>query len=229
MITVAVVVTVGLLIFVVPQFEALFNGFGAQLPTATQAIINLSSFLQAYGLIILLSFIGMISGLIFLQKQSSKFAEQMDRYYLRLPLLGEILKKSAVARFARTLATLLSAGLPLMDALTAVAGATGNRIYNKQTLNIRDQVMAGQTLQFAMRQTHMFPAVVVQMVAIGEASGTLEVMLNKVASIFEEEVDYMISNLTSLLEPLIMIVLGVLIGGLVIAMYLPIFKLGNVV
>lgn len=228
-ITVAVVVTVGLLVFVVPQFEALFNGFGAQLPAATQTIINVSRFLQEYGLIILLLFVGMILGFIFLQKRSLRFCELMDNYRLRLPLLGEVLKKSAIARFARTLATLFSAGLPLMDALNAVAGATGNRIYNKQTLDIREQVMTGQTLQFAMRQTNLFPSVVLQMIAIGEASGTLESMLNKVAAIFEEEVDYMVSNLTNLLEPLIMIILGILIGGLVIAMYLPIFKLGNVV
>lgn len=228
-IAVAMTVTVGLLIFVVPQFEALFNGFGAQLPVATQTIINVSRFLQEYGLSILLLFVGMILGVVFLQKRSLKFCKLMDNYQLQLPLFGEVLKKSAIARFARTLATLFAAGLPLTDALTAVAGATGNRVYSVQILNIREVVMTGQTLQFAMRQTNLFPSVVLQMIAIGEASGTLESMLNKVATIFEEEVDYIVNSLTSLLEPLIMIVLGILIGGLVIAMYLPIFKLGNVV
>lgn len=228
-IMVAVVVTIGLLIFVVPQFEALFNGFGAQLPYPTQIIINVSRFLQNYGGIIFILFAASIGGLISTQKRSVKFAERIDNYLLRLPIIGVAIRKAVIARFARTLATTFAAGLPLIDALQAVSGATGNRIYTHATLNIKDHVTAGQTLNFSIRQTNLFPNMVVQMIAMGEASGTLEIMLNKIASIFEEEVDHVVDNLTDLLEPLIMIVLGVLIGGLVIAMYLPIFRLGSVV
>jgi type IV pilus assembly protein PilC len=226
---VAFVVTAGLLIFVVPQFESLFQGFGADLPALTQGVITLSEFFQAYWYIIFGALGGSIYGFIYALKNSETFAHTVDRYLLKLPVVGGIIEKAAIARFARTLSITFAAGLPLVEALKSVAGSTGNYMFEKATNNIREEISNGQQMQFAMQNTEMFPNMVVQMRAIGEESGALEQMLTKVADFYEEEVDNAVDSLSSLLEPVIMSILGILVGGMVIAMYLPIFKLGAVV
>ncbi|WP_133130466.1 type II secretion system F family protein [Legionella yabuuchiae] len=226
---VAFVVTAGLLIFVVPQFESLFEGFGADLPAVTRGVITMSEFFQAYWYIIF-GAVGLgVYGFIYSMKHSETFAHNIDRFLLKFPIIGPIIEKASIARFARTLSITFAAGLPLVDALKSVSGATGNYLFAKATENIREEVSSGQQLQVAMENTKMFPNMVVQMVAIGEESGALEQMLKKVADFYEEEVDNAVDSLSSLLEPLIMAILGVLVGGLVVAMYLPIFKLGTVV
>lgn len=226
---VAFLVTAGLLIFVVPQFESLFKGFGADLPALTRLVITLSELFQAYWWLMFGSIIGIVWTFLFMKRSSKKVAFQFDRILLRLPVIGKILEKASVARFARTLAITFAAGLPLVDALHSVAGATGNMLFARATDRIREDVATGSQMQMAMRSTKLFPNMVIQMVAIGEESGALEQMLSKVADFFEEEVDNAVDGLSSLLEPLIMAILGTLVGGLVIAMYLPIFKLGSVV
>lgn len=228
-ILVAFIVTAILLIFVVPQFESLFQGFGADLPVFTLFVLNLSNTLQDNGLFYLAGLIGVVVAFIQTKKRSRKFQEMLDRLALRLPVIGDILNKAAYARYARTLATMFAAGVPLVEALQSVAGATGNVVYENAVLGIRDEVASGQQLQLSMRSVNLFPNMMVQMVAIGEEAGSLDTMLDKVADFYEEEVDNAVDALSSLLEPLIMAVLGVLVGGLVIAMYLPIFKLGSVV
>jgi type IV pilus assembly protein PilC len=228
-VVVAFIVTAILLIFVVPQFESLFKGFGADLPAFTMFVLNLSEAFQQYWYMI---FGGVAAvGVAFVQgkRRSPAFNHFLDRLSLRLPIVGNILTKAAYARFARTLATMFAAGVPLVEALESVAGATGNIVYEKAVLAMRDQVSSGQQLQLTMKQTNLFPNMMVQMVAIGEEAGSLDTMLSKVADFYEEEVDNAIDSLSSLLEPLIMAILGILVGGLVIAMYLPIFKLGSVV
>ncbi|WJW74934.1 type II secretion system F family protein [Thiohalobacter sp. IOR34] len=226
---VAFIVTAILLIFVVPQFQDLFKGFGADLPAFTQMVIGLSEFMQAYWWAIF-GALG-IAGYAFVQakKRSRKFNHALDRLVLKLPIVGAIMTKAAIARYARTLSTMFAAGVPLVEALESVSGATGNSVYMEGVLRMRDNVATGQQLQLAMQQTGLFPNMVVQMVAIGEESGSLDSMLGKVADFYEQEVDDAVDGLSSLLEPLIMAVLGVLVGGLVIAMYLPIFKMGSVV
>lgn len=227
-VVVAGIVTSILLIKVVPQFEEIFQGFGAELPAFTQVVINISRFLQTYWYLMA----GGIAGVFVLFRHYLKTKagrEKMDRLLLKLPIVGEILDKSAVARYARTLATTFSAGVPLVDALDFVGKAAGNIVYANAVKEIKDAVSSGQQLQFAMKNTHIFPSMAVQMVAIGEESGALDDMLSKVASHYEEEVDNTVNGLTSLMEPIIMSVLGVLVGGLIIAMYLPIFKMGSVV
>jgi type IV pilus assembly protein PilC len=228
-IVVAIVVTAILLIFVVPQFEALFVGFGADLPAFTRMVVNLSEFVQAKWWLILAIMI--LVGIVFVQmhRRSPRFRRFVDIAVLRIPAVGPILRKAAIARFARTLSTMFAAGVPLVDALRAVAGATGNILYSEATDRMREDTATGAQLQWSMRNTGIFPNMVVQMVAIGEESGSLDSMLAKVADFYEEEVDNAVDSLSSLLEPLIMVVLGVLIGGLVIAMYLPIFMLGQVI
>lgn len=226
---VAFIVTAALLIFVVPQFEALFKGFGADLPALTSLVVKLSRAFQSYWWLIFGSISLVIYALVQTHQRSESFANWLDRSLLQLPVLGNILKKAAIARFSRTLSITFAAGLPLVDALTAVAGATGNSLFAKGTEQIREEVSSGQQMQSALEKTQLFPNMVVQMIAIGEESGTLESMLSKVADFYEEEVDNAVDALSSLLEPLIMSILGVLVGGLVIAMYLPIFKLGGVV
>lgn len=228
-IIVAFIVTAILLIFVVPQFEALFSNFGADLPAFTRVVVNLSEFMQAYWWLIV-GIIG-ISVFAFLQgkKRSRKFGRVLDRAILKMPIVGPIMHKAAIARYARTLATMFAAGVPLVEALQSVAGATGNVVYSDAVLMMKDSVATGQQLTFAMNQTGLFPNMVEQMVAIGEESGALDSMLSKVADFYEQEVDDAVDALTSLLEPLIMSILGVLIGGLVVAMYLPIFKMGSVI
>ncbi|HEX5515841.1 MAG TPA: type II secretion system F family protein [Gammaproteobacteria bacterium] len=226
---VAFIVTAILLIFVVPQFESLFKGFGADLPAFTLFVVNLSQAVQKHGWLVLLGLIGTAVAFLQAKKRSRKFQEALDRLALRLPIIGDILNKAAYARFARTLATMFAAGVPLMEALESVAGATGNIVYTNAVLEMREQVSSGVQLQLSMRNVNLFPNMMVQMVAIGEEAGSLDTMLSKVADFYEEEVDNAVDSLSSLLEPLIMAVLGILVGGLVIAMYLPIFKLGSVV
>ena len=226
---VAFLVTAGMLIFIVPQFESLFRSFGADLPALTRMVIKLSEFFQRYWWLIFGSLGLGIWLLIRAWQRSTKFAYLVDNLILRIPIIGPIVEKAIIARFARTLAVTFAAGLPLIEALKSVAGATGNRVYVNATNVIGESVAAGQQLQAAMRETNLFPNFVVQMVAIGEEAGSLEPMLSKIADYYEEEVDNAVESLSSLLEPLIMVVLGVLVGGLVVAMYLPIFKLGSVV
>lgn len=228
-IAVAFIVTTILLVFVVPQFEALFKGFGADLPALTRVVIQMSEFFKKYWLLMFSTLGVAIWGLLKAQQRIPAVAHGIDRLLLRLPVLGNILIKAIIARFARTLATTFSAGLPLVDALKAVAGAAGNIVYSKAILHIREGVTTGQQLQLSMQITQLFPPIVIQMVAIGEESGTLELMLSKVADFYEEEVDNAVDSLSSLLEPFILVILGVLVGGLVIAMYLPIFKLGSAI
>ncbi len=226
---VALVVTTILLIFVIPQFESLFKGFGADLPAFTQMVINLSRFIQSNGIYILTVLGAGVWFFLYTYKRSRKTREFLDRAMLKFPIIGPILNKAAIARFARTLSTMFQAGVPLVEALESVAGATGNIVYEDATMKIRDEVATGQRLQRAMENTSLFPNMVVQMIAVGEESGSLDTMSGKVASFYEEDVDNAVDSMSSLLEPLIMAILGVLVGGLVIAMYLPIFKLGAVV
>ena len=225
----AFVVTAVLLIFVIPVFEDLFEGFGAELPAFTQMVVNLSLFVRTKGIVIAAILFGAGSTFTYFKKRSKKMRENLDRLMLKIPVLGDIMRKAAIARFARTLQTMFNAGVPLVEALESVAGATGNIVYELGILQVRDQVATGQQLNLAMDQTDLFPNMVVQMIAIGEESGALDTMAGKVADYYEAEVDDAVDNLSSLMEPLIMAVLGVLIGGLVIAMYLPIFKMGSVV
>lgn len=226
---VAAVVTSILLIFVVPVFEELFQSFGADLPAFTQFVIDLSRWMQEYWWMVLGSVGGAVYTPLYFKKRSRAFNQFLDRVLLKIPAIGMILHKSAIARFSRTLATMSAAGVPLVEALASVAGATRNIVYADAVLKMRDDVSTGQQLQYSMQQAKLFPHMVIQMVAIGEESGSIDSMLSKVADFFEEEVDNAVDNLSSLMEPLIMSVLGVIIGGLIIAMYLPIFKLGAVV
>lgn len=228
-IVVAIIVTAILLIKVVPQFESVFHGFGAQLPAPTQIVINMSRWLQEWWWLLLFSFFGIGFVLSKLYQGSEKFRHSIDRLSLKLPIVGSILYKAVIARFARTLSTTFAAGVPLVEGLDSVSGATGNIIFKNAVSKIKTDVSSGTQLNFAMRTSDVFPALAVQMTAIGEESGALDDMLDKVASYYEAEVDNAVDNLTTLLEPMIMAVLGILVGGLIIAMYLPIFQLGNVV
>ena len=227
-IMVAVGVTALLLIKVVPQFESLFRGFGAELPAMTRMTIALSEFAQAYWLWGIVIVAGTVVAIRQGIKRSESFAYRMHALALRVPVIGNILDKSCVARYSRTLATTFGAGVPLVESLETAAGATGNKVYERAVLQVRDDVASGQQLFFAMRLTERFPALAVQMVSIGEEAGSLDAMLNRVADYYEEEVDNKVDALTSLLEPFIIVVLGVLVGGLVVSMYLPIFELGSV-
>lgn len=228
-IVVAFIVTAILLIFVVPMFQEMFKGFGADLPAFTLFVIGISEFMQSYWWIVLLAVAGGVVGFKEAHFRSEAFRNFLDRAMLKLPIIGLILNKSAVARYARTLSTTFAAGVPLVEALESAAGASGNSVYKNAILRIRDDVSTGMQMNMAMQSTGVFPNMVNQMVAIGEESGALDSMLSKVASIYEEEVDNLVDSLSSLLEPLIMAVLGVLVGGLIVAMYLPIFQLGQVV
>lgn len=228
-IIVAVAVTAILLIFVVPQFEELFKGFGADLPAFTRVVVDLSRWVQDGWYLVLGGLMALVYVLVQLQRRSVGFNHMVDRLALRAPAIGTIVNKAAIARFARTLATMSAAGVPLVEALASVAGATGNVVYSTAVMHMRDDVSAGSQLQQSMRQTALFPNMVVQMVAIGEEAGSLDNMLAKIADFYEEEVDNAVDSLNSLIEPMIMAILGVVVGGLVIAMYLPIFKLGSVV
>ncbi|PAV26093.1 type II secretion system protein F [Tamilnaduibacter salinus] len=226
---VAVIVTAILLVKVVPQFESLFQGFGADLPVFTQFVVSLSDWMQQYWFIVLLAIVAVMFIFRESRRRSPKFADWVDKILLKLPVVGEILDKSAVAKFGRVLSTTFAAGVPLVDALDSVSGATGNALYRDAVMQIKDDVSSGTQLQAAMRQTDVFPVMAVQLTAIGEESGNLDAMLAKVAEHYESVVDDMVDNLTSLMEPIIMSVLGVLVGGLIVAMYLPIFQMGQVV
>jgi type IV pilus assembly protein PilC len=226
---VAFVVSGILLIKVVPQFESVFAGFGAELPAFTRFVISLSEMAQAYWYIVLGAIVAAVAGFIAAHRRSKPMRDVIDRTLLKAPVVGNIIEKSAVARYARTLATTFAAGVPLVDALNSVAGAAGNAVFTNAIYKVRDDVSTGQQLNFSMRSTGVFPNMVTQMVAIGEESGALDDMLDKAASYYEEQVDNAVDNLTALMEPIIMSVLGVLVGGLIIAMYLPIFQLGRVV
>ncbi|MBZ2168442.1 type II secretion system F family protein [Marinobacter sp. F4216] len=228
-VVVALVVTAILLVKVVPQFESLFNGFGAELPVFTQMVVNLSEWMQSWWFIVLIGIVGSIFLLKESIRRSQKFSDLVDKYVLKLPIVGEILDKSAVAKFGRVLSTTFAAGVPLVDALDSVSGATGNAIYRDAIQRIKADVSSGTQLQASMRQQNVFPVMAVQLTAIGEESGNLDDMLSKVAEHYEAVVDDMVDNLTALMEPMIMAVLGVLVGGLIIAMYLPIFQMGQVV
>ena len=226
---VAGMVTAILLLFVIPQFEEVFSGFGAPLPLFTQWVIGLSRGLQN-------SWLSMLAGMVFalflyhrIWRYSPRVRQASDRLLLNLPIVGTILRKAALTGFARTLATTFAAGIPLVDGLSSAAGASGNRIYRQAVLQVRADVMAGLPMNMALRATQLFPDMVIQLVTIGEETGAIDSMMDKVASIYEREVDDAINGLTSLIEPLMMLVLGILVGGLVIAMYLPIFDLGNVI
>lgn len=228
-IVVAVIVSAILLIKVVPQFQSVFEGFGAQLPAFTLMVIAISEVLQEWWLLVLGGLFVLAFVLRHFYKKSEKFRDAVDRGLLKIPLIGSILYKSAIARYARTLATTFAAGVPLVDALDSVAGATGNVVFRNAVEKIKGDVSTGMQLNFSMRTTGVFSSMAIQMTAIGEESGSLDEMLSKVATFYEDEVDNMVDNLTTLMEPMIMAVLGVLVGGLIIAMYLPIFQLGSVV
>ncbi len=226
---VAFIVTTILLIFVIPSFEDLFKGFGADLPGFTRMVIDLSVFVRTKGLYIVAVAGGAVGTFFYFKKRSRPFRHFLDRMMLKMPIIGPILQKASIARYARTLSTMFAAGVPLVEALESVAGATGNIVYEVGVLEMRDEVATGQRLQQAMENTDLFPNMVIQMIAVGEESGSLDQMSAKVADFYEEDVDNAVDNLSSLLEPAIMGILGVLVGGLVVAMYLPIFKLGAVV
>jgi len=226
---VALIVSIILLIFVIPQFEELFKGFGADLPAFTQMVVNLSRFVQHQGWWMGIVTGAAIYGFFYLYKRSKNMQRNIDRMLLKFPIIGPILQKSAIARFARTLSTMFAAGVPLVEAMQSVAGATGNIVYQEAVLRMKDEVATGQRLQRAMENVGLFPNMVVQMIAVGEESGSLDTMAGKVAEFYEAEVDNAVDSMSSLLEPLIMAILGILVGGMVIAMYLPIFKLGQVV
>nr|WP_297399510.1 type II secretion system F family protein [uncultured Marinobacter sp.] len=228
-VVVAIIVTAILLVKVVPQFESLFQGFGAELPVFTQMVVHLSEWMQKWWFVVLLGIVGTIFLFKEAKRRSQKFSDLVDKYVLKLPVMGEILDKSAVAKFGRVLSTTFAAGVPLVDALDSVAGATGNAVYRDAIDRIKNDVSSGTQLQASMRQQNVFPVMAVQLTAIGEESGNLDEMLAKVAEHYEAVVDDMVDNLTALMEPMIMAVLGVLVGGLIIAMYLPIFQMGQVV
>ena len=228
-IVVAVLVTSIIMIFVIPQFQELFSSFGTDLPAFTQLVVAMSNFMQKWWWALLIGIAGFVAAFGAAYKRSARLRELTERALFKIPVIGVILHKAAIARFARTTSTMFAAGVPLVEALQSVAGATGSVMYGNAVLKIRELVATGQSMQLAMKQQALFPHMVIQMVAIGEESGSLDAMLAKVAEFYEEEVDNLVDALSSLIEPLIMVVLGVLIGGLVIAMYLPIFQLGSVV
>ena len=228
-VVVAIIVTAILQEKVDPQFQSLFQGFGAELPVFTQMVVHLSEWMQKWWFVVLLGIVGTIFLFKEAKRRSQKFSDLVDKYVLKLPVMGEILDKSAVAKFGRVLSTTFAAGVPLVDALDSVAGATGNAVYRDAIDRIKNDVSSGTQLQASMRQQNVFPVMAVQLTAIGEESGNLDEMLAKVAEHYEAVVDDMVDNLTALMEPMIMAVLGVLVGGLIIAMYLPIFQMGQVV
>src|SRR5579859_558916 len=226
---VAVIVSIILLIFVIPQFEQLFKGFGADLPAFTQMVVDLSRFVQHQGWWMAIVVVGSFYAFFHFLKRSRKMQLAADRILLKFPIIGPILVKAAIARFSRTLSTMFAAGVPLVEAMQSVAGATGNIVYEEAVLRMKDEVATGQRLQRAMENTGLFPNMVIQMIAVGEESGSLDTMSSKVAEFYEAEVDNAVDSMSSLLEPMIMAILGVLVGGMVIAMYLPIFKLGQAI
>jgi type IV pilus assembly protein PilC len=228
-IVVAIVITAVIMIFVIPSFKNVFANFGADLPAPTLIVIAMSDFMVANWYIIFGILGGTLYGFFYMWKRSEKMQMIMDRLLLRLPIFGDIIRKATMARWARTLSTMFAAGVPLVEALDSVAGASGNYVYLIATKQIQSEVSTGTNLTVSMQNTNVFPNMVIQMVSIGEESGQLDQMLSKVADFFEAEVDDAVDAMSSLMEPMIMVVLGTLIGGMVVAMYLPIFKLGAVV
>jgi len=228
-IAVAFLITTILLIYVVPQFAQLFSGFGADLPAPTKFVVTLSNIFQHYWWLIFGSIFGIIFGIMQAKKRSRGFNHFLDRTLLKVPIIGMILNKAAIARYARTLSTMFAAGVPLVEAMTSVAGAVGNVVYGDAVLKMRDEVSTGTQLNVSMQKANIFPNMVIQMTAIGEEAGSIDTMLGKVADFYEEEVDNAVDSLSSLLEPFIMVILGTLVGGLVVAMYMPIFEMGKVV
>lgn len=226
---IATIVTVILLVKVVPTFAELFSSFGAELPKPTQIAIDMSAWLQAWGIVLLFGLGGLGYAFTETKKRSKAFRDWLDKLYLRLPIAGDIILKATVARYSRTLATTFAAGVPLIEALRSCADAAGNVVYYNAIMKIRDDVSTGQQLTFAMRSTGIFPPMSVQMTAIGEEAGSLDAMLDKVATYYEAEVDAAVDGLTSMMEPAIMAFLGVVVGGLLIAMYMPIFQMGKAV
>ena len=228
-IVVAIVITAVIMIFVIPAFKEVFKSFGADLPAPTLMVIAMSDFMVANWYLVFGILGGSLYGFFFMWKRSEKMQAVMDRLLLRLPIFGDIIRKATMARWARTLSTMFAAGVPLVEALDSVAGASGNYVYYMATKQIQSEVSTGTNLTVSMQNTNVFPNMVIQMVSIGEESGQLDAMLSKVADFFEAEVDDAVEAMSSLMEPIIMVVLGTLIGGMVVAMYLPIFKLGAVV
>ncbi|HZX79760.1 MAG TPA: type II secretion system F family protein [Lysobacter sp.] len=228
-VAVAIIVSGILLVFVVPQFEDVFKGFGAELPAFTQMVVNLSRFMVSWWWAIVVALIALITGVLAAYKRSERLQHGVDRWILKVPVIGQIMHNSSIARFARTLAVTFKAGVPLVEALDTVSGATGNRVYTDAVLRIRNDVAVGYPVNMAMKQVNLFPHMVIQMTAIGEEAGALDTMLFKVAEFYEQEVNNAVDALSSLLEPMIMVFLGVIVGGMVVAMYLPIFKLASVV
>ncbi len=228
-IAVAIIVSSILLIYVIPQFEGIFKSFGADLPAFTKMVVNASRYMRSNGIYILAVMIIAIVAFIMLKKRSRKFAHFIDKISLKLPIVGGILEQAAIARFCRTLAITFAAGVPLVDALQIVSGSTGNRIFDEAASKIREDVAVGHQLQMAMQQVGVFPNMVIQMAAIGEEAGSLDDMLIKVAEAYEEEVNNAVDALSSLLEPLIIIFIGIIVGTMVVAMYLPIFKMAAVI
>jgi type IV pilus assembly protein PilC len=226
---VAFIITTIIMIFVVPAFKDLFSGFGADLPAPTLIVIAMSDFFVDYWWAIFSTIIGGTWFFFYTWKRSEKMQHTMDRLILKAPIFGELIRKATIARFARTLSTMFAAGVPLVEALDSVAGASGNIVYYDATKKIQSEISTGTSLTTAMQNVEVFPNMVLQMTAIGEESGALDSMLSKVADFYEGEVDDAVAGISSLMEPVIMVVLGTLIGGLVIAMYLPIFKMGQVV
>jgi len=228
-IAVAIIVSSILLIYVIPQFEGIFRSFGADLPAFTRMVVDASRFMRENGLYVLFGVVATIVGLIMAKKRSTKFAHWIDRTSLKIPIVGKILEQAAIARFCRTLAITFAAGVPLVDELRIVSGATGNRVFDEAASKIREDVAVGHQLQMAMQQVGVFPTMVIQMASIGEEAGSLDEMLIKVAEAYEEEVANAVDALSSLLEPLIIVIIGVMVGTMVIAMYLPIFKMAAVI
>jgi len=218
-----------IMIFVIPVFKDLFKSFGADLPAPTQIVLNMSEFFVAYWWIMLGIGVGSFFAISYTYKRSTAMQRSFDRLLLRLPVFGDVIRKASIARWCRTLSTMFAAGVPLVESLDSVAGAAGNYVYYEATKRIQNEVSTGTSLTVAMQNAQVFPSMVMQMTAIGEESGALDSMLSKVADFFEQEVDDAVDALASLMEPAIMVVLGGLIGGLVVAMYLPIFKLGGAI
>lgn len=228
-VAVAVIVSAILLMFVVPQFEEVFKGFGAELPAFTQMIVAASRLMLSWWWLLLILTVGSVIGFVVAYKRSPKLKHGLDRTILKVPVIGQIMHNSSIARFARTTAVTFKAGVPLVEALGIVAGATGNKVYEEAVLRMRDDVSVGYPVNMAMKQLNLFPHMVIQMTGIGEEAGALDAMLFKVAEYYEQEVNNAVDALSSLLEPMIMVFIGTIVGGMVIGMYLPIFKLGAVV
>ena len=226
---VAIIVSAIMLVYVVPQFESVFKNFGAELPAFTQLIVTMSRFMVEWWFAVLVGAVGSFIAFFFVYKRSPAFQHFLDKVILKIPVVGAIMHNSAIARFARTLAVTFKAGVPLVEALDSVAGATGNSVYENAVYRIRDDVSVGYQVNLAMKQVNLFPHMVVQMAAIGEEAGALDTMLFKVADFYEQEVNNAVDALASLLEPMIMVIIGVLVGGMVIGMYLPIFKLASTI